>query len=66
MVPVVTSEVDHQLYAVVNVNTFENLDALRLRRATADFAGEDVQSRLARRRKNWIADVRISHYDSAQ
>lgn len=59
-VPLVTSEIANHLYAVVNVNTFENFDPLRLRRATATFDGEDVQSRLARRSKNWIADVQIS------
>jgi hypothetical protein len=59
-VPIVTSEIETQLYAVVNVNTFENFDPSRLRRATASFDGEGVDSRLARRRKNWIADVRFS------
>src|SRR5437899_9622439 len=58
-VPLVTSEIANHLYAVVNVNVFENVDASRLRRATADFEGEDVESRLARRKRNWIADVRI-------
>ena len=56
-VPIVTSEIGDHLYAVVNVNTFENLDPSRLHRATAAFDGEDVDSRLARRCKNWIADV---------
>jgi hypothetical protein len=59
-VPIVTSEIAHQLYAVVNVNTVENLDSSRLRRGAADFEGENIESRLARRQKNWIADVRIS------
>jgi hypothetical protein len=59
-VPVVTSEIASHLYAVVNVNTFDNFDPSRTSRATASFGGEDVDSRLARRRKNWIADVRIS------
>jgi hypothetical protein len=59
-VPIVTSEIAHQLYAVVNVNTVENLDSSRLRRGAADFQGENIESRLARRQKNWIADVRIS------
>jgi len=59
-VPIVTSEIAGHLYAVVNVNTFENFDQKRLRRAGASFDGEEVDSRLARRRKNWIADVRIS------
>jgi hypothetical protein len=59
-VPIVTSEIGNHVYAVVNVNTFESFDLSRLRKGTADFDGEDVQSRLARRSKNWIADVRIS------
>lgn len=59
VVPIVTSEIDDRLYAVVNVNTFENLDFSRLRRQAADFQAEDHRSRLLRRQKNWIADVRI-------
>jgi len=58
-VPFVTSEIDNHLYAVVNVNTFENFDSSRLRRQSADFDGEDQASRLARRQRNWIADVHI-------
>ena len=38
---------------------FENVDPARLRRASADFEGEDIESRLARRKRNWIADVRF-------
>jgi hypothetical protein len=59
-VPLVTSEIENQLYAVVNVNVLENVDQSWLRRAAASFEGEDVESRLARRRRNWIADVRIT------
>ena len=59
-VPLVTSEISNQLYAVVNVNVLENVNQSCLHRATADFEGEDVESRLARRSHNWIADVRIA------
>jgi hypothetical protein len=59
-VPIVTSEIANRLYAVVNVNTFDNFDPARLHRQAADFEGEELQSRLARRQRNWIADVRIS------
>jgi hypothetical protein len=58
-VPIVTSEIADHLYAIVNVNTFENFDSLRLRRQPVSFDGEETQSRLARRQRNWIADVRI-------
>jgi hypothetical protein len=58
-VPLVTSEIENHLYAVVNVNVFEDVDRSRVRVASANFAEEDVESRLARRQRNWIADVRI-------
>ena len=60
-VPLVTSEIANHLYAVVNVNTFENTDESWLRRSSATFEGEDLESRLARRRRNWIANVQITH-----
>jgi hypothetical protein len=59
-VPLVTSEIENNLYAVVNVNVLENVDQSWLNRASADFEGEDVESRLVRRKRNWIADVRIA------
>jgi len=59
-VPLVTSEIAKHLYAVVNVNVLENIDPSWLRRAPVSFEGEDVESRLARRTRNWIADVRIA------
>ena len=59
-VPLVTSEIASHLYAVVNVNVLESVNQSCLHRATAAFEGEDVESRLARRRRNWIADVRIA------
>ena len=58
-VPVVSSEVANRLYAVVNVNTFEGVDPSLLHRASANFEGEDVDSRLSRRARNWIDNVRI-------
>jgi hypothetical protein len=59
-VPLVTSEIDDRLYAVVNVNALEDVDTIRLRRAPVSFEGEDIASRLARRKRNWIADVRFA------
>lgn len=58
--PFVTSEIDGALYAVVNVNTFENVDRSTVDRSPADFEGEDIESRLARRQRNWIPAVRVS------
>ena len=57
IVPVVTSTIDDHLYAVVSVNAFENVDASMLKRASASFDAESQDTRLARRVRNWIADV---------
>lgn len=59
-VPLVTSEIDGGLYGVVNVNAFVDVDPSWLRPGTVRFDGEDVESRLARRKRNWIADVRVA------
>jgi hypothetical protein len=58
-VPVVTSRIDACLYAVVSVNAFEGVDQSLLSRAPASFDGEGEDSRLARRRRNWIANVKF-------
>ncbi|MFL6663227.1 MAG: GFA family protein [Rhizobacter sp.] len=57
VVPVVVSEIDGRLYAVVNVNTFVDVDPALLRRVPASFDGETTDSRLARRQRNWIGNV---------
>jgi hypothetical protein len=59
IVPVVTSRIDGRLYAVVSVNAFENVDRALLRHAPISFEGETEETRLARRKRNWIADVRF-------
>jgi hypothetical protein len=65
-VPLVTSEIDGHVYAVVNVNTFENVDAAWLRPSATSFDGEAIDARLARRRRNWIADVRMEVQDGGR
>ncbi|HEY8145831.1 MAG TPA: hypothetical protein VIG06_24290 [Kofleriaceae bacterium] len=60
VVPLVTCEIAGRLHAVVNVNVFEGIDRSILRRAEASFDTEDVESRLARRQRNWIGSVRVS------
>jgi hypothetical protein len=60
VVPFVTSDIDGHAYAVVNVNTLQDVDPARLSHAQASFDGEALAERLARRARNWIADVRIA------
>jgi hypothetical protein len=59
-VPLVTSKIDNQLYAVVSVNAFEGVEPTLLRRASANFDGESEEVRLARRKRNWIPSVRYA------
>jgi hypothetical protein len=62
-VPVVASRVHGWLYAVVNVNTFENIAASLLQRGSMAFDGEGAGDRLARRQRNWIG--RVAFLDTA-
>ena len=59
-VPFVTSEIDNHSYAVVNVNTFQNIDRSILQKAITDFEGETTENRLQRREQSWIPSVNIS------
>ena len=64
VVPVVTSEIDGRTYAVVSVNAFQGVDHALLKQASATFDAENAQSRLARRKRNWIPSVRFSYGDA--
>ena len=57
VVPVVTSELDGRLYAVVSVNALELPASLPVERGPASFEGEAVEARLARRKRTWIGNV---------
>jgi hypothetical protein len=58
--PLVTSRIDGRTYAVINVNTFDAVDRSCIQAAPASFDGEETQSRLDRRQRNWIGDVQIT------
>ena len=60
IVPVVTSRIDGHDYAVVSVNAFEGIEPSRLKRSPIDFDGEGTDSRLERRKRSWIPDVRFT------
>lgn len=57
IVAVATCRIDDELYAVVNVNTFEDVGPDELDRGSTDFEGEAGDERLARRRRNWTPTV---------
>lgn len=58
-VPVVSSLIDGNLYAVVNIKSFVGLDPARLSLTAVSLEGEAQASRLARRKRNWIGSVRF-------
>ena len=60
IVPFVVSEIEDKQYAVVNVSSFDNIDSPAFSSAATNFDGEDSVSRLERRQRNWIPNVRIS------
>jgi hypothetical protein len=60
-VPFVTSMIQGRLYAVVNANTFEGVDRASFQSRADDFDGETPESRLERRRRNWIPNVTIEN-----
>lgn len=57
--PFVLSEIDGAAYAVVNVNTLDNVGNLSLSHSATNFDGEGQDARLDRRKRNWIADVSL-------
>lgn len=59
--PFVLSEIDGRLYAVINVNTFEDSGGLSYSSSSTDFDGEDAGSRLERRKRNWIPNVVVAN-----
>lgn len=59
IVPVATSLIEGRRFAVVNVNTFDDVAPALLQRSAADFDGEESDARLARRMRHWIGEVRF-------
>ncbi len=59
VVPFVLGDIDTRTYAVVNVNTLDDVGRLSLSHSATNFDGEDQDARLDRRKRNWIADVSI-------
>ena len=61
VVPLATSRIEGRVYAVVNVNTFEGVDRALFDRKPSVLEGETEQTRLARRARNWIGDVKLGN-----
>lgn len=57
--PFVTCAIDDSLFAIVNINCLEDLNAEQLVPAPVDFEGESIQNRIARRKQNWVGEVKF-------
>ncbi len=58
--PLVLSEIDDCQYAVVNVNSFEDIGGLSFSSSASNFDGEGTETRLERRKRNWIPNVLLT------
>ena len=57
VIPVATCVIEGTRYAVVNVNTFDDVDRSQLVEAPRDFEGETTENRLARRQRSWTPEA---------
>jgi hypothetical protein len=56
VMPIATCVIERIQYAVVNVNTFDDVDLSQLAETATNFEGETTDNRLARRRRNWTPE----------
>jgi len=59
-IPLVTSEIDGRLYAVVNVHALQDISPTLFKHFNSNFDGESIEERAKRRRQNWISNVSIT------
>ena len=57
VIPIVTCLIESSRYAVVNINTFDNVDKSEFVEVATDFESETVENRLARRHRNWTPEA---------
>ena len=57
VVPAVLSDIGGSVYAVVNVNAFDDIDGIEISSSTSDFSGESIGDRIDRRKRNWTPVV---------
>ncbi len=53
VMPIATCVINKITYSVINANTFIDIDSSQLSPTSTNFDGEDTDSRLARRARNW-------------
>jgi len=66
VIPFITSRIDDQNYAVVNVNSFDGIDLATLNMDFFDLNNESLEARLERRKRVWIPEVLIPNTGAEQ
>ncbi len=56
-IPLATSEIDGNLFGIVNINTLEEAEHFSRHAKVMSYDEETVDERLSRRKKNWIGRV---------
>ena len=54
---VALSSIDEQLYGVLNINTLEDIKQFTQTDSLANYQGESISQRLARRKDSWISQI---------
>jgi len=57
VIPIVTCMIEGTRYAVLNVNSFDDLDRSQFVDTATNFEGEATENRLTRRRRNWTPEA---------
>jgi hypothetical protein len=65
MVPIVTCVIAGTRYAVVNANTFDDVDRAQLVEVATNFEGETADNRIARRQRNWTPEATTYRHQAA-
>lgn len=58
--PFALSKIDEQVFGVINANTVDSFNFSKNKISGFDFSGEEVDSRLQRRKKYWISNIKIN------
>lgn len=58
--PFITSDIDGNTYAVLNINCLDNVDQIEDGSSDVTYDEEGTEDRLSRRKKRWIGTVKLN------
>ncbi len=60
VMPFITSDIDGNTYAVLNINCLDNVDQIEDGSSDVTYDEEGTEDRLSRRKKRWIGTVKLN------